>query len=67
MYDDWCCGLNGRGCFCNVEPTEGSMGCLECSKNSGKELFCSNECYEKFCSTVVPAPTEPVGADEVPF
>lgn len=75
MYDDWCCRLNGHGCFCNIIPTEDSMGCLECGKNSGKELFCSNECYVQFNSNVVPSPTgsvmedgfPPPREDEVPF
>ena len=57
MYDDWCCHLNGRGCFCNVDPTEGNFDCLQCGKSSGKELFCSNECYERFNEEVASQPS----------
>ena len=66
MYDDWCCRLNGRGCFCGVVPTEDSMGCLQCGGNSGSSLFCSNRCYEQFNSTVGPSTTVEVGDFEFP-
>ena len=60
MSEDWCCHLNGLGCSCNEQEPEGDFECLYCSKNSGKEYFCSNTCYEKFNEEVASQPSTTV-------